>query len=69
MVLTHIADIHDCGTHMYMQAGALVSKMEECAAMVARRHCRAAEVSAACGYHFNFLELVPRGERVYSYIV
>lgn len=61
IVLTHIADLYDCGTHMYMHCGSIVHKMDECASMVAKRHCRAAEVTLACGYQFNFLELIPRG--------
>ena len=64
MVLTHIVDIYDCGTHMYMHCGAIIDKMEKCAETVARRHSQASEVTMACGYQFNFLELVPRGTSI-----
>lgn len=65
-VVTHIADVYDCGTHMYMYCGAIIEKMEACACLAASKHCRGNEVQVCCGYHFNFLELIPRGTVCYS---
>lgn len=60
-VLTHIADMSDCPTHSYMSCGAIVAKMDDCAAIVAAKHCQVARVTTAAAYNVNFMEMVPRG--------
>ena len=52
-----------------MHCGAVIHMMEECASLAASKHTKGQEVQAASGYHFNFLELVPRGNNLVNCIV
>ncbi|XP_067947092.1 cytosolic acyl coenzyme A thioester hydrolase-like [Watersipora subatra] len=67
LLLSQVAGLDDCGTHMYMRCGSVVEKMEVCACLVAKRHSRAHSVDVTCGYQFNFLELVPRGSLLFFF--